>query len=127
MWREWIAVAAGGMVGSVARHGLNWVFYQLGPSWLPVATLTANCVGCFVIGWLFQWSINLQNSDYWWVIGLRVGVLGGLTTFSTFGLEVVRAWQVERTGLAIALVIAHVVLGLAAVVIGMNSAGPLRQ
>ena len=127
MWREWIAVAAGGMVGSVARHGLNWIFYQLGPGWLPLATLTANCAGCFVIGWLFQWSSNYQTSDYWWVIGLRVAILGGLTTFSTFLLEVVRACQVERTGLAVTLVIAHLVLGLTAVAVGMNSAGPLRH
>ncbi len=122
MWREWIAVAAGGMVGSVARHVLNSVFQQIGPNWLPLATLTANCLGCFAIGWLFQWSLSSQNSDHWWIVGLRVGVLGGLTTFSTFGLEIVRAWQVDRIGLAVTITAAHLVLGIAAILLGMRTA-----
>ena len=58
-------------------------------------------------------------NNHWWVVGVRVGLLGGLTTFSSFALEVVREWQSGRNGISLALVCLHCALGVAAVVIGM--------
>ena len=117
---EWIAVALGGMLGAVSRHALQGVFSLLGAAWLPIATLTANVLGCFAIGVLAQWSFQQQLTNHWWVVGARVGLLGGLTTFSSFGLDVVRLWQADRTGHAMLLTASHLALGLAAVVAGLN-------
>lgn len=122
MFKEWIAVAIGGMLGTVARHSLYTVGSLIGPGWLPAATLIANVVGCFAIGWLAQWAATHQNQGHWLEIGLRVGVLGGLTTFSSFGLEVMRFWQSQRTDMALLLVFAHLGMGLAAVAVGMSVA-----
>jgi CrcB protein len=51
-------------------------------------------------------------------LAVRVGILGGFTTFSAFGLEVVRLWQSDRTLAASGVVLANVVLGLFAVALG---------
>jgi len=122
MIREWIAVAVGGLIGTLIRHSMASLFALAGPLWLPLSTLLVNLVGCFAIGYLAQWSLAQQMQNHWWVIGLRAGVLGGLTTFSAFGLDIIRLWQTERAEAAIGLASAHIVLGLAAVILGMQIA-----
>ena len=119
--REWLAVALGGMIGTLARHALNSLVRSWHPSWLPLSTLAVNVVGCFAIGWLFRWTSDRELINQWWEVALRVGVLGGLTTFSSFALEVVNAGH-HRPSLAIAIVLGHLVLGLLCVIAGMNLA-----
>jgi fluoride exporter len=120
--REWLAVAIGGMLGSLLRYALSAWMRGVNPNLVPWSTLAVNVVGCFAIGWLFRWSLDRHLLNQWWEVGLRAGLLGGLTTFSAFGLETVVAWQ-QRPTLALAIVVAHVGLGLLAVVLGMALAG----
>lgn len=117
--KVWMAVAVGGMIGSLGRYGLLLAFALVGPAWAPVATLAANLLGCFAIGWLAHWSFLLEQSNHWLVVGVRVGLLGGLTTFSSFALDVYRLWQTGRPGLSLSVASLHIVLGLAAVVAGI--------
>ncbi len=119
MFREWLAVAVGGMMGSLLRHAIVALFSLVGLSWLPYATLLVNLAGCLAIGYLAQWSLSQSLESVWWVVGLRAGVLGGLTTFSSFGLDIVRLWQAARPEVAVGLASAHVFLGIGAVVVGM--------
>ena len=118
-WANWIAVGVGGMLGSMARYGLLQLFSAIGPAWLPAATLSANVLGCFAIGYVSQWAFHQQLTGTWWIVGIRVGLLGGLTTFSSFALDVLREWQNGRAGFSVALVCMHVALGLAAVAAGV--------
>jgi CrcB protein len=120
MMKEWLAVGLGGMLGAVARHSLFYLFSLAGPNWLPFATLTANILGCLAIGVLFQWAVEQTIQSEWWVVAVRVGILGGLTTFSSFSLEVSRYLQSDRTGTALWLVAAHVVLGIIATLVGLR-------
>jgi len=122
MVREWMAVAVGGLIGTVLRHSAANLFSLMGSPWLPIATLAVNVVGCFVIGYLAQWSLAQNLENHWWVVGLRAGVLGGLTTFSSFGLDVVRIWQSARPEVAVGLASAHVFAGIGAVILGMQLA-----
>ena len=122
MIREWLAVAVGGLIGTLIRYSMASLFSLAGPLWLPLSTLLVNVVGCFAIGYLAEWSLTQQTQNQWWVVALRAGVLGGLTTFSSFGLDIVRLWQTERPEAAVGLASAHIVLGLAAVVVGMQVA-----
>jgi fluoride exporter len=122
MMKEWIAVALGGMLGALLRHALSWGFAQIGPAWLPIATLTANVAGCLAIGWLAQWALQLSLTYEWWAVGLRVGLLGGLTTFSSFALDVVRLWHEHRGFYTLSLILAHLLLGIAAVLVGVSLA-----
>lgn len=120
MYREWMAVAIGGVSGALLRHLLSTLFQMIGQAWLPIATLVANVVGCFAIGYLGQWAFNQQQESHWMVTGIRVGLLGGFTTFSSFAFDLVRLWQAQRPEAAIGLGALHIILGLAAVVVGMS-------
>lgn len=116
---HWLAVGIGGMLGALARYALMLLFSRMGAAWLPYATLTVNVVGCFAIGFIAQWAFHQEMNSHWWVIGVRVGLLGGLTTFSSFGLDVVREWQGGRNGMSLMLILLHCILGFGAVLAGM--------
>jgi fluoride exporter len=117
--RDFIAVAIGGMLGSTARHAVSLSFQRLGlASTWPLATLTVNIVGCFAIGLLMAAARRWQWLDTPWELAVRVGFLGGLTTFSSFGLETVRLWQDGKAVTAVSVIAISLVLGLAAVVFG---------
>lgn len=120
MMREWIAIALGGLVGTVLRHAAVSLIALAGPAMIPLATLLVNIVGCFAIGGVFQWSVAHQMENHWGTMAVRAGVLGGLTTFSSFGLDIVRLWQAERPEAAVGLAAAHILLGIGAVVLGMQ-------
>lgn len=121
MIREWIAVALGGMTGALMRHGITTLLGLFGSHWAPIATLVVNTVGCFAIGALFSWSFSQQLHSHWLTIGVRVGLLGGLTTFSSFALDAIQAWN-HRPANSVLLVIAHLALGLVALLLGMAAA-----
>lgn len=89
--------------GAVARHQVN----RLGTGWR--GTLWLNVVGAFVLGWLLAADPSGATRT---VVGS--GMLGSLTTFSTFSLEVVEAPRWHR----LVIVTATVVLGLGAAAIG---------
>ena len=81
-----LAVMAGGAVGSGLRWSLS-VAMPTGGTGLPLATLTANLVGCLLIGvlsTLFSGSLQVSEPVR---LGVLVGLLGGFTTFSSFGNE----------------------------------------
>jgi CrcB protein len=85
---SWIAVAVGGALGSVARHFVNLeIAHRLERS-VPWATFVVNVIGCLVIGLLAgriaSGRLTLSPLARTFVF---VGVLGGFTTFSSFGLD----------------------------------------
>lgn len=121
MFKEWLAVALGGMIGTLVRHSLNTSVRHWHPAWLPLSTLVVNVVGCLAIGWLYRWASDREMVNQWWEVALRVGVLGGLTTFSSFALEVVNAWH-HRPSFACAIIGAHLAVGLLAVALGIQAA-----
>jgi CrcB protein len=124
MLRECLAVAIGGALGSLGRYALLLMFSLLGAGWLPLATLVANVIGCLAIGWVAQWALHQDAPNAWWLVGIRIGLLGGLTTFSSFALDVWRMGQSEKLGLALLLAATHVCLGIACVALGMSWAKP---
>lgn len=119
MVREILAVAIGGAAGSLARYALLLVFSLPGAAWLPLATLAANLIGCLAIGFVAQWSAQGGWAEHWGATGIRIGLLGGLTTFSSFALDSLRLWQSDRVAGTVGLIAAHVLLGLAAAALGV--------
>jgi CrcB protein len=117
--REFLGVALGGMIGSVARYsvGLGVAKGWSSLNW-PLATLLVNVLGCFAIGVVAAAAKRWQWLDTPIDLAVRVGILGGFTTFSAFGLEVVRLWQNDRALAASGIVLGNVALGLLAVVLG---------
>jgi len=116
----WLAIAVGGALGSVARHAVNHIVHT---RWLttrfPVGTIAVNLVGCFAIGLLAGLiaSERIALRLHWREL-VFVGLLGGFTTFSTFGLDtflLARTHSVSQAALNVAI---QVVLGLVAVWVG---------
>ena len=77
-----IFAGLGGAIGSIFRAILA---HLLSPQ-TQLATILVNLGGAFLIGFLTKWSANLGSSEIFrafWIIG----ICGGFTTFSTFGMD----------------------------------------
>lgn len=85
----------------------------------PWGTLAVNIGGCFVIGLLFGLGETRQLFSPQARLFLLVGVLGGFTTFSTFGLESFNLLRDGEAARALANVALHIIVGLGAVWAGI--------
>lgn len=121
----WLAIAVGGALGSVARHGVNVLIHGRWPmARFPFATLIVNVAGCLIIGLLAGLIMSERLAlRFYWREFLFVGILGGFTTFSTFGLDTITLARTHSISTAIWNVMAQVVIGLLAVQTGMVLGG----
>ncbi|WP_338561459.1 fluoride efflux transporter CrcB [Erwinia sp. E_sp_B04_7] len=92
MIKSLIAIAIGGSAGSILRWLLSVRLNALFPS-LPPGTLTVNLVGGFIIGAAMAYFLRNPELDPAWKLLIVTGFCGGLTTFSTFSLEIVTLMQ----------------------------------
>lgn len=114
-----LLVALGGALGALARHLVALGTYRLAGPAFPLATLLVNVSGCFVIGLLLLPGIDTlpplaPNARLF----LVTGILGGFTTFSSFGYETVALAAAGSIVPATANILLNLLLGLAAVVAG---------
>ncbi|QGK72151.1 fluoride efflux transporter CrcB [Allosaccharopolyspora coralli] len=113
-----IVVALGGGLGALARYGL-WHVLPPPPGHFPLATFTANVLGCVLIGVLMVlitevWSAHRLVRPF-----LGVGILGGFTTFSTYAVEF---HELLRSGLvlgAVGYLTVTLLCALVAVILGV--------
>ena len=112
----WLAVAAGGALGSMARHGVNVMFSHVFERAMPYATAAVNLAGSAAIGLLAalvaSGKLQLSNGTRTFVF---VGILGGFTTFSTFMLDTFTLGHGGQPAMAFSNVALQTVLGLALV------------
>lgn len=115
---KFLFVALGGALGSVLRYTVQgWVQRLAGESF-PLGTLAVNVAGCLLVGiaaGLFAGSGYLREE---YRVGLMVGILGGFTTFSSFGLETYALASAGQLRLALLNITLSCALGLTAVWIG---------
>jgi CrcB protein len=95
---------AGGM-GAILRYWCGRMVFGGQWSWVPVGTLTANLLGCFLMGFLsalfvYRWQLSVE-----WQRVILIGFLGGFTTFSAFSLETVALLE-QGAGLRAVLYVA---------------------
>ena len=120
-------VAAGGCAGTLVRAALEHA-RPATPGHLPTTTLAINVVGALVLGLLLG-SLGEQRPRL--RLALGTGVLGGLTTHSTFILESHRllasGGAAGRPALGAAYLLGSMAAGLAAAAVGLWLAGRLRR
>lgn len=115
-------VFLGSGLGGVCRYALGGWVQRLGNGSFPLGTLAVNLIGCLLIGFLTA-SLSgrvLLREEY--RVALIVGVLGGFTTFSAFGMETFALLNDGQFARASANVLLSVGAGLAAVWIGYRMA-----
>ena len=114
-----LMVGVGGALGSMLRYGLGGAIGRMKAGWtFPLETMVINVSGCLVIGLLAGFGESRGVFSPTMRAFLFVGLLGGFTTFSTFGYE---SFQLLRDGqwpAALLSVAGQVVLGLTAVAAG---------
>ena len=114
----YVFAALGGVLGALARWAVSEALPHSPDAW-PWATFLVNLTGCLVIGVLLAVLLARFAHSTWLRPFLAVGVLGGYTTYSTFTVDVVHLTEAGRPALAAGYVLASVIGGVAAVVVGL--------
>jgi CrcB protein len=85
-WQTILAIGSGGFVGAILRSYLNGLISHKFPHDLPFGTLGVNLLGSFIMGMLIAYfmyiSVGVHVKSF-----LTTGILGALTTYSTFAIE----------------------------------------
>ena len=112
-WQGLLPVAAGGALGACLRYGVALVLpVNAASGRFPWATLIVNLLGCALAGAVYAWLERAPETREFWRLLLMVGVLGGFTTFSAFGLETFHLLRQGFFGLAMTYVLVSVAGGL---------------
>jgi len=116
-------VALGGALGSVSRYLLGtWAQTASKSIDFPFGTLTVNLIGCFIIGFLSQLAESRGAFTSESRALVFIGILGGFTTFSSFGNDTLNLLRDGEIFNALANVGANVILGLLLVWFGRAAA-----
>lgn len=119
---EWLWIAMGGAAGATARAALGqWVDRWAGHTF-PWPTLAINILGCLAMGMLDGILAARPGSAAWARPLVGIGLLGGFTTFSAFGLETARLIQRHTSGEAATYIALSLILGIGAVPLGQELA-----
>lgn len=116
--RELLAVGIGGFLGAVARYLISGWVHRLTGAGFPWGTLAVNVAGCLALGVLMGLLGGRTTLDPQWRLFAGIGLLGSLTTFSTFGYETIELLRRAELALALANASGNLVLGCGAVVAG---------
>ena len=118
----WLAIFAGGGLGACLRVALMIAIAARSGSAFPWGLLAVNTLGCFSIGLVASFA-----AEAGWLAPIPrafavAGVLGGFTTFSSFGLDTVQLFSTGHTAMAIGTVAASVGCALLGVASGLARA-----
>ncbi len=119
--KQVLIVFLGGGLGSVCRYLLSVLMHRYTFfSGYPMGTFLANILGCLLIGLIAGWAEKAGGIRQEWTLLFTTGFCGGFTTFSTFALENNFLLKEGNYTLFFVYTIASLVLGLAAVFLGME-------
>jgi fluoride exporter len=116
---HFVAICVGGAVGTGARYVASVLAVRWFGSEFPYGTLIVNVVGSFLIGVIQEIASRTVLVPEGLRLFLTVGIMGGLTTYSSFSYETIRLVQVGAWGRASGNVLGTTVLCLAACVLGV--------
>ncbi|MCG8572776.1 MAG: fluoride efflux transporter CrcB [Spirochaetes bacterium] len=112
-----LMIFIGGGVGATLRYGIS-IFCTKYFSFFPIGTLIVNLLGCFLIGFLTEtFSYRIVSTEL--KLAILTGMLGALTTFSTFGLETYHLFKQNNLILAVSNVLFNLIMGIVLLVLGI--------
>lgn len=115
-----LLASAGGAIGTGLRFLINQAFAERGLIAFPWPTLTVNVVGGFLMGVVFVAVHERLGGSPEWRTFLATGILGGLTTFSAYSLDMMNMLTVDGLSLRFfAYTLGSVILAFAALAYGM--------
>lgn len=86
-WQTLLAVGSGGFIGAILRVYLSDLISTKLPHELSIGTLGVNLIGSFIMGILFAYFLHTTLLNMHMKSFLTTGILGALTTYSTFAIE----------------------------------------
>ena len=113
-----LAIGSGAAIGAWLRWGLG-LWLNPHHATLPLGTLAANLVGGYLVGIAMGWLAQHPELPPHTRLFIVTGLLGGLTTFSTFSAEVVAHLESGRLGWALAVAVTHLVGSLLLTALGL--------
>ena len=117
-----IAISLGASVGALSRWQLS-LWLNQGHAVLPWGTLAANWIGAYAVGLAVEFFQAHTGIDPAWRLFIVTGLLGALTTFSTFSIEVVTLLQQGRLALAGGVAALHLSGSLLLTWLGLKTLG----
>jgi len=115
-------IGLGGFIGAVSRYYVSGFAQNISRSvGFPYGTLVVNLVGCYLLGILIHLIETHSTMAAEMRLFLVVGLIGSFTTYATFSMETLRLLQSHRLTLALLNILAHLILGLAAVLAGRST------
>lgn len=117
-----LLIGLGGLVGTLCRYWLSGMLARRYGETFPAGTLVVNVLGCFVIGFLFYMFQERYVAGETARTVVLVGLLGGFTTFSSYGLQTFTLLRDGELLYAAANIVASNVLGLLTVWVGYTLA-----
>ncbi|MDR5739778.1 MULTISPECIES: fluoride efflux transporter CrcB [unclassified Caballeronia] len=118
MYLSIFAVGLGGGLGSLLRWALGLRLNAIFPN-LPLGTFTANVIAGYIIGVAVAFFARFPDISVEWRLFVITGLMGGLSTFSTFSAEVVAHLQQGRFGWAFIEIATHVGASLLMTALGI--------
>jgi len=113
-----LLVGLAGLSGTLCRYWLSGAVVRRYGEALPLGTLAVNLLGCFAAGLLFHFMQERHAFSETARAAVFVGLLGGFTTFSAYGLQTFELLREGRLGLAALNLVASNLLGLLLVFAG---------
>lgn len=119
-----VAVFCGAGLGACLRWWLGGLLNPLFPT-IPAGTVAANLIGGFLIGVASAYFSHHSELPLEWRLLTITGFLGGLTTFSTFSVEVVSLINRQEYAWALGAAGVHLVGSLSLTALGIVIANAL--